>query len=263
MTSLTAGICRGDETHVLLKLQKDGIGVDDYVAIKDNDALRAEIVAAILKYRLFATPEEQIQRLLEINEHVWKDRSITEQAIRALGDPPSSPSSDEQSLNCVVLLSETGDALKTFERNRQALVHVHGQEGTWIWDRLAFTSEGIRPRQGAQPRPVGLRWSVAELGRTFRKTAVKDTRPDLDANGIMGMGQELLLIGALHPRWAKAMNGTTIPFVDAPDLEVSPYTEGEFGCALCFFFRSKHRQVGLAAIHVTQSDSRYGSGSLR
>ncbi len=73
-SSLTADLRRGDETQVLLKLQQDGVTDKDYAAIAKNDAMRAEIVAAILKHRLFTTPEEQIQTLLRINEAVWKDR---------------------------------------------------------------------------------------------------------------------------------------------------------------------------------------------
>ena len=262
-TSLTADIRRGDETQVLLRLQNDGVLPDDYVAISTNDALRGDIVAAILKHRLFATPEEQIRRLLEINEQVWKDASITEVAIHAIGDAPEAPASDEAGIYCVALLAETGDAVKTFERNWAACVHVHGVDKTWKWDGLLFTPQGVKSRADAKPRPVGLRWAIAELGRAYQNQAVEQARPALDAKSVMGMGRELPLIGALHPKWATAMNGAKIPFVDAPDLAVAASGRGDFGYAPCLGFGRDNGEVDLVALQVAYPYPSFGSGSLR
>jgi len=117
--SLTADLRRGDETQTLLKLQNRGVTTEDFTAIGQNDALLDDIVAAIQKHRLFALPEEQVTRLLVINELLWKDRAITEEAIRQLGNPSDldCPVSDEQGLYCITLLYETGNPLTTFERN--------------------------------------------------------------------------------------------------------------------------------------------------
>ena len=263
MASLTADIRRGDETQSLLRLQQDGVSADDFVAIAWNDAMRADIVAAIIKHRLFTRPEDQIQLLLEINEAVWKDTSITEAVIRALGDPPDCPASNENGLFCINLFRETGNAVKTFSDNWDACVHVHGTDGTWKWNGLLFTKEGVQQRENVIIRPVGLRWQVAELGRQFQKQCVENVRPQLDKSKTMGMGQELPFVAALHPKWAVSTNGDTIPFVDAPDMEVAPSASGGFSCAPCLDFGRGARQVCLHAGRIGGADPNFGSGSLR
>ncbi len=262
-TSLTADLRRGDETQVLMKLQEDGIGPDDFTALKDNGVMRAEVVAAILRHRLFTSPEDQIRRMLEVNERVWKDGSITEVAIRAAGNPPACPASDEYGLHCVTLVSETGNALRTFERNWAACVAIHTEQGTWKWDGLAFMPKGVKQRDAAKPRPVGLRWVIAELGRAHKGTCVRDARSALDKAGVMGMGQELPGIAFMHPRWATTMNGGSIPFVDAPDLEVAPNGQGGFACAPYLYFDRGDGTVGLGAGRGDDPNSNYGSGSLQ
>jgi len=258
--TLTEGLPNGKGQQVLRKLQTREVDIDDYCAIGTNDALLDDIVAAILKHRLFATPEEQIKRLLEINEVLWKDIAITEAAIRALGDPPECPPSDENGLYCVCLFFEVGDAVKTFERNWQPCVQVHGQDGTWKWDGVLFTPKGVKQRDGVMLRRPGLRWQVAELGRQFKGKSVSNVRPQLK---VMGMGQELPFVAALHPKWAVSMNGDGIPYVDAPDLEVAPSAGGEFSDAPYLDFYRDDRLVDLRARRIEYSSSYYGSGSLQ
>jgi len=260
---LTAGIRRGQETQSYLELQKRSVTVEDFAAIGTDSALADDVFAAILKHRMFTPSAEQIRRILEINEAVWKNLAITEQAIAALGDPPVCPSCDEQHLYCVGLFNETGDAVKTLELNWQACVHVHTPKGTWKWDGLVFTPQGVRQRKGAKPRPVGLRWQVCELGRRFYRQAVVNVRPQLDQSQIMGMGQELPFLAALHPRWAVSMNGEDKPFVDAPDLEVAPDGRGKFSVAPYLNFVSDFRQVYLYAGGVRRPYGHYGSGFLQ
>jgi hypothetical protein len=261
--TLTADLRRGDETQVLLKLQQDGVTPDDYASIAANEAMRADVVAAIQKHRLFTSPEEQVKRLLEVNAALWRDPAITAEAIAALGSPPIAPASDERHLYAVVLLYETGDALRTFEQNWEACVHVFGEERTWKWDGLLFTPKGVRPRENTKPRKPGLRWAVAELGRAYQGACVSDVRPQIAKQKTMGMGQELPLIAALHPRWATSMNGETIPFVDAPDLEVAPDDEGAFSCAPYLCFDRDYGKVRLYALAVTDPIQDCGSGSLQ
>lgn len=261
--TLTEGLKNGDAQQVLRMLQTKGVSPEGYAAIGKNEALLAEVVAAIQRHCLFSTPEDQILRVLEVNEAVWKDATITEEALKALGDPPNCPVSDENGLYCVGLFSETGNALKTFQRNWQAAVHVHGQNNTWKWDGVLFTAEGVKPRAGVQKRPTGLRWAVCELGRSLKGRCVKDARQELDKNKTMGMGQELPFLAALHPNWAVAMNGQDIPFVDAPDLQVLPDAGGRFYCASYLLFNRDLGKVELNASRVEDSDSYWGSGSLR
>lgn len=261
--SLTAGITRGQETQVYLELQKRGVTAENFAAIGVDEILADDVSAAILKHRMFVPPAEQIQRILKINEAVWKNLTITEEAIIALGDPPNCPPSDEQHLYHVGLFYETGDAVKTLELNWQACVHIHTPKGTCRWYGSVFMPQGVRQRAGAKPRPVGLRWQVCELGRQFYKQAVYDVRSQLDQSQIMGMGQELPLVAALHPKWAASMNGQNIPFVDAPDLEVAPVGRGEFPHAPCLSFDSDARQVFLSAYFVGDPRDDSGSGLLQ
>lgn len=259
---LTADIRRSQETEVLKKLQAREVEVEDYAAIATNGALLDDVVSAIIKHRLFTSPEEQVSRLLKINEQVWKDSTITEAAIRDLGDPPSCPASDDSGLFCVMLFSETGDAVRTFERNWLACQYVHG-ENTWKWDGLRLTPQGVRARANAQPRLKGIRWQVCELGREFKNQRVQNVRLKLDSARRMGIGQELPAVAAMHPKWAVSMNGDTIPFVDAPDLEVVSDAGGQFGYAPCLSFDRDYGRVKLSAERVGGRSVRFGSGSLR
>lgn len=261
--TLTADLRRGDETQVLLKLQQDGVMPDDYAEIAVNEAMRTDVVAAIQKHRMFTPPEEQAKRLFEVNAALWHDPAITAEAIAALGNPPKCPPSDERHLYCVALLYETGDALQTFQRNWEACVHVLGENRTWKWDGLLFAPKGVRPRENAKPRKAGLRWAVAELGRAYQGICVRDARVAQGTTGLMGMGQELSLIAALHPRWATSMNGETIPFVDAPDLEVAPIGRGEFDYAPYLYFDRDYGKVRLYANGVDYPRQNYGSGTLQ
>ena len=238
MASLTGSISRGQETEVLKVLQVRNVEAEDFAAIGTNKLLADEVAAVILKHRFFTSPAEQIQKILEINEEVWKNSAITAQAIAALGNPPKCPPSDDQHLYCICLFYETGDPVKTFQLNWQACIHIHKPEGVWQWDGLVFTPQGVRQCDAAKPRPIGLRWQVCELGRQFQGQSVRKVLPQLDQFQKMGMGQELPLVAALHPKWAKSINGQDIPFVDAPDLEVAPCGQGDFSSAPCLGFNS-------------------------
>ena len=257
------GLPVGDLLATLRLLQSDGMTPEDFKAIAQNGKMRSDIMAAVFRHRLFTPPEEQIKKLLEINEAVWKDKAITEAAIRGLGNPPECPISDETGLYCVGLFYETGDAVKTFQNNWDACVHVFGKMGTWKWGGVIFTPKGVRQRHGAKVRSKGLRWAVLELGRKFQRQSVEKVRPQLDADSIMGMGQELPLVAALHPHWAKAMNGNDIPFVDAPDLDISPHAYGDFCRVPYLYFDAGSGEVYLSSSRVGNAHLRYGSGWFR
>ena len=263
MASLTGSITRGQETEALKALQARKIDAEDFAAIGTNNLLANEVAALILKYRLFTPPAEQIQKILEINEAVWKNLAITAEAVAALGDPPNCPPSDDQHLYGICLFYETGDPVKTFQLNWEACIHVHQPEGVLKWDGLVFTPQGVRQRDTAKPRPIGLRWQVCELGRQFQGQSVRKVLPQLDQCQKIGMGQELPLVATLHPKWAKSINGQDIPFVDAPDLEVAPHGRGDFFGAPSLSFLSDIRQVDLHATSVGHRSGRYGSGVLQ
>ncbi|MEK7139072.1 MAG: hypothetical protein AAB817_00030 [Patescibacteria group bacterium] len=261
--TLTGDLRRGDETQVLVALQGDGVQPEDYAAIGKNNALRSDVVAAIIKHRLLTPPEEQAKKFLELNAALWRDPAITAEVIAALGVPPTCPVSDESGLYCVALFYDTGDAVETFRRNWEACIQSHGQDGTWKWGGLLFTPEGVRPRANAKPRSRGLRWQVCELGRAYQKQSVESVRPQLDRGQIMGMGQEGPMLAALHPKWVTSMDGGVIPYMDMPDLEVSPGGGGDFVDAPYLGFVRGDRRVYLDADGVREADPGCGSGSLR
>lgn len=191
--------------------------------IRDIIESKAVITAEAGNFgELFTQTWEQVRVLLDINEHIWKDPAITEGAIRALGDPPDCPKSDEHGLFCVCLFYETGDVAKTFERNWQACQFMLGRIRTSKTMNAPFTSECIRQRSGATPRRPGLRWQVVELGRKFFGQSVAEVRRQLKT---MGLGQEGPLVAALHPLWALSLDDSnenpTIPRIIMVDLGVA------------------------------------------
>lgn len=212
---------------------------------------------------MFSSLEEQIAKLLKINEQVWKDLAITEEAIRKLGYPPECSVSNDNGLYCTTLFYETGDVVKTFERNWQACIFAHHAGLSEKAGHLIFSDKGVRQRQGARPRSKGLRWDICELGRQFQGERVKDVYLKLDQHKLMGIGQELPFIAAMHPRWAIAMNGKEIPRVDAPDLVVSPYAGGDFYEAPRLYFICDFGWLNLGSDDVRDRRSMFGSGSLR
>jgi hypothetical protein len=261
-TTLTASLVRGQETQTLLALQKQGVTSDDYAAIGTNAALCADVYAAILKHRLFTSPEDQITRLLEINEHVWKDPSVTEEAIRAIGSPPELPVSDEHHLRCITLLYETGDVAQTFERNWLACQYKNEDKVLRV-DYFQIRQTRIRYRPGVRARKVGFRWAVCELGREFKGRSVNRAFERMFTDQTMGIGQELPLIAALHPKWVLHMDGNKIPFVVAPDIQVTNGAGGKFELALYILFSRRDGTVRLGTEFTCQRDSKFGPGSLR
>jgi len=263
-TTLTASLVRGQETQTLLALQKQGVTSEDYAAIGTNAALCDDVYAAILKHRLFTSPEDQITKLLEINEHVWKDPSVTEVAIRAIGNPPELPVSDEQHLHCIALLYETGDVTKTLERNLLACRYIHEKIVVRIdSSQTHFCQTRIRYRPGARVRNVGFRWAVCELGRRFKGSSVNRAFERMYTEQTMGIGQELPLIAALHPKWVLHMDGNKIPFVAAPDIQMTNNAEGKFEFSPNIRFSRRESRVRHDAEFTCQRDSNFGPGSLR
>jgi len=174
---------------------------------------------SLLDYGLFARAEVQVDRVLEINEQVWKDPVITEQAIRELGDPPGLARGAYSSLRCLALLCETGEPIKTFGRNWDACVYAYGQERVQKDEGITFKRGQLRPRSNARSRPRGLHWVICEVGRPIDFN-VDAGREAFMKNGWMLMGQELPMIAALHPQWVWSMNGQQVPIQMSPDLRV-------------------------------------------
>jgi hypothetical protein len=258
-TSLTADLRFGDLTQALRLLKSKGVVPDDIAALNSNTALLDDIAATFLKHRLFSTPEEQIRRMLHINTNMWHNPNITRDTIQALGRPSECPTSDENGLYCVTLLYETGNTVETLRQNWEAFVYIHGAEGVWKSDSLMFDNDHMRLREGAKQRPKGLRWAIVELGRAFRDRHVESVRSTIE---VMGMGQELLLVAAMHPHWAKAMDGNEIPFIDVPDLEVRPREQTSFDHALYLTFDPDGSRVELMCEDCTTDVNSYGCGSF-
>lgn len=246
--TLTSGLGNGPAQQVLRMLQEEGVGIEDYAAIGKDSALRADVVDAIFKRRLFSSPEEQICRMLDINANVWHDPAITRETIAAFGDPPARyPSVDKSHLYCVLLSYETGCAMDTFERNCVAMVYVHGEKNTRIenghLDRCADRVYLI-PYDKAKPRQKGLSWVVCELGRTHFGKTYMDGLSDIHQAGHTGLGQELPLVAAMHPRWARVINCCSeFPCVGAPEVRLVPNGGGDYYRVPVLYMDEEHGRV--------------------
>lgn len=246
--TLTGDLARGDETQVLLTLQQAGVTPEEYAAIgKDPDAQR-DIVEVLMRHRLFTSPKDQINRLLDINAAVWHDPDITQTSIidslrmaqnhndvdyrfnRRHNDhevaAPEWPASHGNGLYAVTLVYDTGDVRDTFIRNLQAFAFAKtgGDKALLEKAMRVIHSElqyfrDIRLCRTAIPRMRGARWVVCELGRTLLNFSAEIARQILHQCKLMGIGPELPLIAAMHPKWALAMNGKDIPFLIGSDLE--------------------------------------------
>lgn len=191
---------------------------------------------------LFTPPEWQGARLLEINKLVngWHDPAITPGAIEAIGDPPDCPQSSHSQLFCVSLVYRTGDLAKDLTRGLAACKFVfqcsdrrRDQTGVYKWPGFRLTPRGVRQYEHSDipVRPNGLHWEVWELGRSFAGCDLRNARNGLKRQKLVGMGQEALLIAALHPSWVLSMDGHDVPFLDLPGLAVACHGRGEFDCA--------------------------------
>ncbi len=220
---LVADLTGGEDQETKKALQLAGVTADDWAAIAYDREMRDEVVNAIIRHRLFSTPEEQIERILEINSAVWMDDAITESAIRRIGPPPNVTGAPRNLLRGVILLYETGDPRTTLLLNWYAFQHVYSGRATLARDLFAYSGI-IQVRQNAIVRPAGFRWSAITLGWKAVLDLENATKI-FDSSQIMGIGQELPLIAALHPRWARFMGSDEIPFIVASDIEIRlPYT---------------------------------------
>ena len=175
---------------------------------------------------MFTPPAQQIELMLAIGEQVWNDRTITRERIRALGDPPQCPPSDQDHLHCVVLLCNRIEARDTLADNERAADFVLQGGGHCLGRGFVKGYQLERLREGANSRPPGFRWAICELGRLHRYSEKYPTPRQMFAHftrqGVMGIGPELPGIVAMHPYWCLSTNMMDRPGVIATDLEVTP-----------------------------------------
>ncbi len=220
--------CESDiELALKCLLEAAGMSLADYRAMSRDPALKAAMVEVLQQHRLFATPEEQVESLLEINERVWKNPLITPEAIRKAGDPPACPVSNSEGLFSVSLLVAAETVRETFDLGWSALEFIHGRIQVSRTRNLERDRAGITVRPGARRRRVGIGWAVNELGRMWHRRTIAEVQECLDEGHLVGVGAELPLIAAQHPRWARSLNGTTLPHLAAPDLLVTGATQGQ------------------------------------
>jgi len=118
---------------------------------------------------MFSSPEEQVCRILDLNETGWKDPRITRQAIDELGDPPDCPRSNRYSLYCLCLLFDTGNFSDTLRRNWLALVRTCGRDKAVKASRVKFNDRSAISHKYAVVRQPELCWRVVELGRRLKR----------------------------------------------------------------------------------------------
>lgn len=229
-------------SKALTSLLDQDISPADIAAIGTDSKLCEAVATCIKARRMFSSPAEQMERLLQLNESVWHDRSLNLTALARLGGPPDCPVADEKSLPCVVLLFEAQTWFHTLKRNWEACCFVHGADKVFTDPDIVFTLQGFQQRPGAQPRPRGLRWAIVDLGRRHQKISVDAAQAQISLNGWVELGQELPLLAALHPRWASLLDGVALPALYAPDIEIAPKGKGDFTHCLTLDFQDKGTQ---------------------
>lgn len=211
-SSLTSVLTQGELTETLKALKSQGVSAKAFAAIGKDPNFALEVSFAIHRRTLFTSPEEQIERILEINKEVWNDPAISRKAIQAIGRPPVYPNrSHEGELSCLCLLYETGDPLRTLRRNFQAFAFTFGT-----------SLQQFKSQCFSQSRPAGFHWVVVEFGRKYQKNRWNDSRTMIQAAGHVPIGAEGPLIASLHSQWALAMNGQAIPFLACLDTIFTP-----------------------------------------
>ncbi len=172
---------------------------------------------------------EQVDRLLTINEQVWKDPQISREAVYATRDPVLR--SIQECCFCITLVYETGDVHRTLQRNLDACRFIH-RDSEVYWDgRIDERTTGPSLIHSAHPRAPGLRWIKSELGSLYRGQSMQKARDRIASCAYgqqqTGIGAELPMIAAMHPEWAKAIDGNTIPWLYASDLEFESIQDWE------------------------------------
>lgn len=184
------------------------------------DSFVSRIQAALLSSIRFTTPEQQINKLLMFNHYWWNDPGIDQGAIDRLGRPPKCPKSNENAMYCVTLLAESGNPLYTWDRNWKAC--QMGSHQVRRAHQKLFSRVRVRP--GAPRRPIGLRWAVIELGFGYKGFSAEESLEYMKDKPLIPVGQELPLIAAMHPDWAKKLDLGVL----APDLQIDFRGDGSF-----------------------------------
>ncbi|HBU06715.1 MAG TPA: hypothetical protein DEB09_01385 [Candidatus Magasanikbacteria bacterium] len=177
--------------------------------------------------KLFTEPEAQVKKIKNFNERFWHEDWLSV-SIEGLGEPP--PGYMEINTNgrlCArTIVLDEPDVNLAMDWGKVVLDDVFpGKVETWQLSHAfsrSFATEFAQSFQYIkQPVQRSLRWAVVELGRTLRGYSAAEVwrLP----KSIQSLGPELMLILALHPEWAKTLNGKEFPFPLAPNLLVYPY----------------------------------------
>ncbi|MFH1947217.1 MAG: hypothetical protein ABIJ23_03625 [Candidatus Magasanikbacteria bacterium] len=142
--------------------------------------------------------------------------------------------------------------------------YIASQRATWKWSQVNFDDRrSLREFIGKHSeRPVGFYWKLIQLGHAFQSKPVASAR-DLIMSTDWGMGPEGIQFFLTHPHYAEQMDGTTNPFMDLSDYEVSFDGVGVFSSAPCVSFNRGGGELELNSGNVSHPLPNYGSGSLR
>lgn len=142
--------------------------------------------------------------------------------------------------------------------------YIASQRATWKWPQVNFDDRRfLREFIGKHSeRPVGFYWKLIQLGHAFQSKPVASTR-NLIMSTDWGMGPEGIQFFLTHPHYAEQMDGTTNPFMDLSDYEVSSGGDGVFSCAPYVSFSRDGGKLLLYGGSGSLPNPSYGSGSLR
>jgi len=238
---LTADLRRGDESCFWGLLQQGGVQVDDVLRVKEHDGDNEMLEGILEVFRhhcLFIPPHEQWRFYERLNEAVWQDPCLSKEAVwNKAGGPvwgdesppgqriklPQVPMIHESGIYCATLVFDFADPRKTLDYYLRACEHVFADafklssEHFVVEDKIAddakFVFASGREPKATDPDQPRFRWLVTELGRSSRggECLVKPTN---------GVGLELLLIAAMHPRWAVSLGQDITPWPAAASVTI-------------------------------------------
>jgi hypothetical protein len=220
----------GEMTNIHRHLSTLGLSREQYIALGDKDEVLRQSVAGMIRWMtLFSSPEEQITRILKLNDNVWHDPDINREEIKKIGPPPFCPApiftEKEMRFYCLFLFYEfkykgkgqtKTDPIKTFWRYWDAMGYVFGDNILAFGDDRYDNDKGeiVRDKKrrlltfaegSMDNRDSGLSWRLVEFYRFIEardpgeaRKQVFEISHDLCPRGL---GHEILAIPVMHPKW--------------------------------------------------------------
>jgi len=196
----------------------------------DPDEVALVVQMVIDRGLLFVSPETKLQLCQERNAS--RDWGFTKEDFAALGEPPPCPIG----YLCVVTLDV---GLYTLEQTLAEACHfaaiAQSDYNSIRSDRDCLeSSDGIKHQRG-------LRWRVINLAANWDH--VDGVKPDDVYDPRVAPGLAILWEASYSPKWVRAMDGKTVPFVSISGCNLFLDSDRERRFNLGLSYRSEDRQI--------------------